>query len=256
MEWEPFWLGLLGIVLVVIGVELFNEYFDAKEGGDRIFLSDSRLVPHHFFWLGLLVFLVAFMIGLYLSFRIGWWIMLFSILGFFSAYFYVGPPIRWAYRGLGELVIALSYGPFMILGSYYLQIQRLDILPLWLSLIFGLLIFAVALLNEIPDYYQDRLVGKRNLVVRFGRKKSLRFYKLALLLVFLLLGVGVFLKIIPYFLILGFLGLPLVVESIQVAERHYETPQSFIPAIRGTLLTYVVFVFLIGLGLILPELKF
>ncbi len=36
-----FWSGLAGVVLAVIGVEAFNEYFDARMGTDRVFDADG-----------------------------------------------------------------------------------------------------------------------------------------------------------------------------------------------------------------------
>lgn len=123
--------------------------------------------------------------------------LLFSFLGFLGAYFYVGPPIRWAYRGFGEIVIGLCYGPFMVLGSYYIQTQKIDFVPFYVSVISGLSVFCLAVLNEIPDYYQDTLVGKRNLVVRLGKQKAIVLLKLCLAGVFALLIFGTVLKRIP-----------------------------------------------------------
>ena len=114
LNWQSFWWGFLGVVFVLIGVELFNEYFDAQEGGDRIFLKEKPYIPNYFFALGICVFIFAFFIGLYLASKSGWSILLFSFLGFLAAYFYVRTPLRWACRALGELVMAFSYGPFML----------------------------------------------------------------------------------------------------------------------------------------------
>jgi 1,4-dihydroxy-2-naphthoate octaprenyltransferase len=116
-----FWSGLLGVVLAVIGVEAFNEYFDSRMGTDRVFNPDD-LPPMSsgIMWLGIAAFAGALAVGIYLTVRGGWPILAFALLGGMAAIFYVAPPIRWAYRGLGELVIALSYGPWMVLGSVYL----------------------------------------------------------------------------------------------------------------------------------------
>lgn len=242
INWHYSWWGFLGVIFVLIGVELFNEYFDAKEGGDRIFLEEKPKIPDYFFILGVLVFVFAFFIGLYLTFQVGWLILLFSFLGFLAAYFYVGPPMRWAYRGLGEIVIALSYGPFMLLGSYYLQTKKIGLLPILISLILGLLIFSLSLVNEIPDYFQDKLVGKRNIVVRLSRKTSVRLFSLTFSLVFILLGFGIGFRIIPISSIFIFLCLPSVLKSIRTAQNSYDYPKDFLPVIRTTLLTYIIVV--------------
>lgn len=248
LNWQNFWLGFLGIFLVSIGVELFNEYFDAREGGDRIFSQELPHIPDYFFILGIFVFILAFIIGIYLTFQVGWPILLFSFLGFLGAYFYVGPPIRWAYRGLGEIVIALSYGPFMVLGSYYLQAKRFDFTPLFVSLICGLSIFCLAIVNEIPDYYQDKLVGKMNIVARLGRQKSIKLLGLSLSFLFALLGLGVALKRIPLLAMIAFLALPWIFKSLALAQKNYENPKAFISVIKINIATYLLIVFSLGIG--------
>jgi 1,4-dihydroxy-2-naphthoate octaprenyltransferase len=106
-------------------------------------------------WLGVAAFAGAFAVGIYLTYRGGWPILAFALAGGLAAIFYVAPPIRWAYRGLGETVIALSYGPWMVLGSFYLHTGALSWGALWASLVPGLLIMALAVVNAIPDFHQD-----------------------------------------------------------------------------------------------------
>ena len=103
-------------------------------------------------WLGIAAFAGALAVGTYLTVRGGWPILAFALLGGMAAIFYVAPPIRWAYRGLGELVIALSYGPWMVLGSVYLYTGQLSWGALWASLVPGFLIMALAVVNAIPDF--------------------------------------------------------------------------------------------------------
>lgn len=248
LNWRYFWLGFLGIFLVLIGVELFNEYFDAKVGGDRIFLKESPDIPDYFFALGILVFILAFFIGLYLAFKTGWPVLLFSFLGFLGAYFYVGPPIRWAYRGWGELVIAFSYGPLMILGSFYLQTKRIDSVLSFVSLLCGLTLFCLALLNEIPDYYQDKLVGKKNLVVRLGKQKALKLLGIGLGCLFTLLAIGVVFKKIPLFAIVSFCFFPLMIKSLNKVQRNFDNPQEFLPAVNACISIYLAVTVSLGIG--------
>ena len=248
LNWLHFWWGFAGIFFVLIAVELFNEYFDAKEGGDRIFSKEQPEIPAWFFKLGIIALALAFVVGLYLAFQAGWLVLLFAFFGFLGAYFYVGPPIRWAYRGFGELVIGLSYGPFMLLGSYYIQTQRIDFVPFFVSIISGLTVFCLAILNEIPDYYQDMLVGKRNLVVRLGKQRAILLLKLGLTSVFALLISGIVFKIIPVIAIAAIVTLPCILKSIKSAEKNYDNPKAFRFAVNSVVITHIVITLSLGVS--------
>jgi 1,4-dihydroxy-2-naphthoate polyprenyltransferase len=84
-----FWSGLGGVVLAVIGVEAFNEYFDARMGTDRVFNpKDLPPISDAVFWLGVAAFAGALAVGIYLTARGGWPIFLFALLGGTAAIFY------------------------------------------------------------------------------------------------------------------------------------------------------------------------
>ena len=248
LNWAHFWLGFAGVFLVLAAVELFNEYFDAKQGGDRIFSLKPPEIPAWFFKLGISALGLAFIIGVYLTLQTGWPVLLFSFLGFLGAYFYVGPPIRWAYRGFGELVIGLCYGPFMLLGSYYIQTQKLGFGPFFVSVISGLSVFCLAILNEIPDYYQDMLVGKRNLVVRLGKQRAILLLKLGLAGVFALLVLGVVIKTIPVLAIVAVVTLPWILKNLKTAEKNCDNPKAFLFAVNTLVVAHIVIVLSLGIS--------
>jgi 1,4-dihydroxy-2-naphthoate polyprenyltransferase len=248
-----FWSGLGGVVLSVIGVEAFNEYFDSRMGTDRVFNPDdvppmSDLV----LWLGIAAFAGALAVGLYLTYRGGWPILAFAVLGGLAAIFYVAPPIRWAYRGLGETVIALSYGPWMVLGSLYLHTGAVSLGALWASLVPGLLIMALAVVNAIPDYHQDRLVGKKNLVVRLGRRRGVWLYLALAAAGLAAAAAGVIAGVFPLACLAALIALPLLIKSARVGVRTYESPRQFVPAIRAVVGCYLVAVAFFGAGLVWP----
>jgi 1,4-dihydroxy-2-naphthoate octaprenyltransferase len=236
-----FFSGLGGVILAVVGVEAFNEYFDARMGTDRVFNPED--LPPMSVWvliLGILGFAGALAVGVYLTDRAGWPILAFAVLGGLAAVFYVAPPIRWAYRGLGETVIALSYGPWMVLGSLYLHAGTLAWGAFWASLVPGLLIMALAVVNAIPDFHQDRLVGKRNLVVRLGRRGGVFLYLSLASAAFVVIGAGVWRGIFPATSLVALLAVPLLVRSAQGAIKTYEKPRLFVPAIRRIVTCYVL----------------
>ena len=246
-----FWSGLGGVVLAVVGVESFNEYFDSRMGTDRVFNpEDLPPMSGWVLWLGIAAFAGALAVGIYLTYRGGWPILAFALLGGLAAIFYVAPPIRWAYRGLGEAVIALSYGPWMVLGSLYLHTGTLSWGALWASLVPGLLIMALAVVNAIPDYHQDRLVGKRNLVVRLGRRRGAWLYLALAGAGLSVAAIGVVARVFPVACLAALLAVPLLIQSGRIGLRTYESPRQFVPAIRAVVGCYLVAVALFSVGLI------
>ncbi len=239
INWPYFGWGFVGIFFVLIAVELFNEYFDAEVGGDRIFSLTQPKIPPYFYKLGILASALGFAVGVYLAINTGWPVLIFAGLGFLAAYFYVGPPIRWAYRGFGETIIALSYGPFMLLGSYYIQTIRFDFVPFFVSLICGLSVFGLAVLNEIPDYYQDKLVGKQNLVVRLGKQRAVVLLKITFTAVFVLLVLGIVLRVIPFAAAAPLLTLPWLLKAVRIAEKNYDNPAAFRFTINAFVISHI-----------------
>jgi len=241
-----FLVGFIGIVSVLIGVEILNEYFDFKIGGDRVFLPNRESMSFTNrsttgLKIAILLFIVAFCVAVYLTLTRSLWIMIFAIIGGLSAIFYLAPPIQLSYRGFGEMIIFLNYGPFMTVGSYFLQTKKVDLIAVISSLIPGFLILSLCLINEIPDYYSDKLVGKKNIVVRLGRKKTVILYIITLLFSFLILAIfivlnNIFLSVSS----LAFLTLPIALKLFLIAIRNYETPNTFISAIRGTIFLYII----------------
>jgi len=237
-----FVLGLFGIFLSVVGVESFNEYYDAKMGTDRVFNPDAEeYIPEWMWSLGVAAFAVAASIGFYLAWQGGWPIVLYTLLGGAAAVWYVGPPIRWVYRGLGETVIGLSYGPWMVLGSLHLHTHQFSWGALLASLVPGLLITALATVNNIPDFHQDRLVGKKNLVVRLGRKNGRYLYLAMSAVGLLVIPFGILLSVFPKLTILAALaGLPLWIMSLRAGASTWDTPRLFMPAIRSIVQCYAL----------------
>jgi len=246
-----FWSGLFGVVLAVVGVEAFNEYFDAQMGTDRVFNpADLPPISVAVFWIGVAAFAGALAVGVYLTIRGGWPILAFALLGGAAAIFYEAPPVRWSYRGLGEAVIALSYGPWMVLGSLYLHTGRVSFGAFLVSLVPGALIMALAVANAIPDFHQDRLVGKRNLVVRLGRRRGVLLYLALAGAGLAVVPAGVVARAFPPHSLLSLLAVPLLAVSAYRAVGTYEQPRRFVAAIRALVACYVLGVGLLVVGIL------
>jgi 1,4-dihydroxy-2-naphthoate polyprenyltransferase len=236
-----FWSGLGGVVLSVIGVEAYNEYFDARMGTDRVFNpEDVPPIAQAVFWIGTAAFAAALAVGAYLAARLGWPILAFAAAGGAAAIFYEAPPIRWSYRGLGELAIALSYGPWMVLGSLYLHTREMSCAALLASLVPACFIMALAVVNAIPDFHQDSLVGKRNLVVRLGRERAVRLYLGLAAAGFAIVVAGAAARVFPLAALAALAAVPFAWSSGRCALRAYARPREFLPAMRAMVLAYLV----------------
>ena len=149
-----------------------NQSFNRFSGGSRVLVG--RLLP---LWITLL-FGYAYLIGamltglyIYLRYQTGSWTLLLGGIGIFSGFFYSGKPFRWSYRGVGEILIGFCYGWLPIATGFYLFTGFFSHQILLLSIPVGLSIFNVILINEFPDEGADRAIGKKNLVVRFGKER-------------------------------------------------------------------------------------
>lgn len=234
-----FLVGLLGLIFAFIGVESFNEYFDIS---DRVFLESPRMFnpSPRILLAGVGAFAGAFLIGVYLTLTSGLLIFPLAVAGFIIAAFYVGPPLRLVYRGFGEAGIFVAYGPLMTFGGYYIQTGRVDLLPLFASVIPGLLILSLAILNEIPDYYNDLLSGKRNIVARMGRRRGAIVYICLLISVYAYIGIGGF-TILPIASLLALTTAPIAYRTAQVSLRYNDAPHHFTSAISSTVILYLAF---------------
>lgn len=245
---QLFLTGLAGIFFTLMGVEAFNEYFDWILGTDRVFLLNPKPITKKKFYIGVSAFAVALIFAIYLTLQVGVGVAIFAVFGFTAAVGYLGPPVKFTYRGFGEIIIALAYGPAMVLGSYYLQTGETAFLPLIASFVPALFLFLIAVTNEIPDFIQDRLVGKKNVCVRLGTEKTVKLY--GILSIFFFVGfiacliIGKFPK--TAWLIL--LTAPFHYFYYRKAVNSCNTPRSFLPVVRGTIILYVITmaIFMIG----------
>ena len=149
-----------------------NQGFNRFSGGSRVLVKGVLPVWVSLF-LGYGCLAGAILIGfyIYLQYQTDPRTLLLGGIGIFSGFFYSNKPFRWSYRGVGEIVIGFCYGWLPIATGFFLFTGFFSQQVILLSIPVGLSIFNVILINEFPDEEADRAIGKRNLVIRFGREK-------------------------------------------------------------------------------------
>jgi 1,4-dihydroxy-2-naphthoate polyprenyltransferase len=107
-----------------------------------------------------------------------------GLVGVACAWCYHAPPLKLAYRGLGEAAVAACYGPLIACGTFAVQRGRVEAPVAIAAAPLGALIAGFLLINELPDARADRLAGKRTLAVRLGRRRAARALSAVVVLAF------------------------------------------------------------------------
>jgi len=219
----PFWLRpdgwtfsvarliemVVAVVLLHMGANLGNGYYDHVSGADPANpnpgvlsggsgLITSGALPAAFFRKSSLVCLgLGAALGLHLNFIApGNLVLVVGIIGVALAHFYTAPPVKLAYRGLGEIAV----------------IAFATVLILWV--------------NQLVDYVPDRDTGKRNLVVVMGPKAAGRGAVLALaFLAFGSLFAAVFTAALIPLTLIAVLAFGLIRTVVADCWSHYGRPR-------------------------------
>lgn len=173
--WLAATAALLCALLLQIGANFANDYFDFKKGSDTPErLGPTRvtqaglIAPERVFWAFMLTFGLCALPGAYLVYLGGWPILLLGLLSVISGILYTGGPFALAYIGLGDLFVLIFFGFVAVGASYYTQTGQLTPAVLLMATAPGLLSMAILTVNNLRDRRTDARSNKRTLAVRFG----------------------------------------------------------------------------------------
>jgi 1,4-dihydroxy-2-naphthoate octaprenyltransferase len=183
--------ALIGSIFIQIGTNLANDYSDARRGADTedrlgpVRVTAGGLMPPRQVLLGTYVaFGVAVAAGAYLVAVAGWQLLLVGAASIAAGVLYTGGPKPYGYEGLGELFVFLFFGVVAVVGSYFVQVEKLEWEAFALSIPVGLLASAILVVNNVRDVDTDRRAGKRTLAVKLGRASTRRLFTVMLLLAY------------------------------------------------------------------------
>lgn len=256
-RWGAFLAALVGSIFIQIGTNLANDYSDAKRGADTadrlgpVRVTASGLVtPRRVMTATWIAFGVAVACGIYLTTVAGWVILLIGVLSIAAGVLYTGGPRPYGYEGFGEVFVFLFFGLVAVNGSYYVQLEELDALPLGLSISIGFLASAIIVVNNVRDVETDRRAGKNTLAVRIGRERAVQLYKLLIGGGFLVLPIALWAGEASALPLIGLLALPLAIKPIKTLEERRDGPAlNGVLAQTGALLG--IFSLLVTIGLLI-----
>lgn len=246
--------ALVGALLIQIGTNLANDFFDFKKGADTAArLGPPRatqqgwLSPRQVFRGALACFAAAFVVGLYLVAVAGWPILLVGLVSIAAGYAYTGGPFPLAYNGLGDVFVLVFFGFVAVSGTYFVQAHSVNVTTLLCGLAVGCLGVALLAVNNTRDEATDRLAGKKTLVVRFGRTFGIAEWTVAVVVAMAVPIALVSLGLVSRWGLLAMLSLPAFAGPFQVIRNS--TGAALNQALAGTAKAQLIYGVLLTAGL-------
>ena len=168
--------ALFGAVMIQIGTNFANDYFDYRKGTD----TPDRIGPTRVTQAGLvkpgimrraivIAFGLALLAGVYLVWRGGWPIVAVGLLSILFGILYTAGPFPLGYYGLGDIFVFVFFGVVAVCGTYFVQALTVSQETIIAGAAPGFWSVAILTVNNLRDIDNDRKGGKRTLAARFGR---------------------------------------------------------------------------------------
>jgi 2-carboxy-1,4-naphthoquinone phytyltransferase len=219
---------ILSAIAIIAWLNISNDVFDSDTGIDVnkaesvVNLTGNR---HLMFWVANL-FLGMGIVGIV---AISWWqqdptVVAIVLLCCFLGYTYQGPPFRFGYQGLGEIICLICFGPLAVSAAYYSQIQTWSIANLAASLIIGISTSLILFCSHFHQVKDDLAAGKLSPIVRLGTEMGARVLQWSTASIYVLTSIGVISSLFPLMTLLVFLSLPLAFKLTNFVWEYHDRP--------------------------------
>lgn len=188
-NWIAALASVAGVIFLHLGLNLMDDWFDYKEGSAEArakvanegfrgrmikypYLTSNDATPAQLLkaiavFMGIAAIMGAVAI-LARDLKILWWVAAGLVIGVS----YSGGPLKLGYRGLGELVIFLMFGPLLMTGAYYAITGAVDWKIGCLSIAVGLLVTNIVYSHSVLDSVPDQKMGKKTMAHLMGSAKG------------------------------------------------------------------------------------
>ena len=192
------------MVILHSGANILSDIFDYQKGLDKEPNPSSGgivrgLITTREAWIASVSMLViGTILGLYLAWVSGPWLLAIGIGGLFVGTFYTTDTgLSMKYHGLGDLAVFLNFGILGSLGSYYVQSSTLSWIPVIWAVPMSILVIAILHANNWRDIQSDKAKKIFTIASLLGDKISLRYYGILIYGPFILV---LFLIFVPFLL--------------------------------------------------------
>src|SRR5712692_1352835 len=236
-------LTFVGVLALHASVNVLNDYFDYRSGIDIIttptpFSGGSRVLPSKelspgsVLAAGILFLIIGAGTGIYFLLKFAFNPLLVAILAI-SLISVIGYSQFFAKWGLGEFIAALNFGPFMLLGTYYVQTGTISLEPIIIGLILGILTAGILYINEFPDTQADMQKGRMHLVARWGKATAASRFKFLIASAYVIVILGVITSTITPFALISLLAIPKARFAVKHLSQNYDKLMDLVPGMAN-----------------------
>jgi 2-carboxy-1,4-naphthoquinone phytyltransferase len=140
-------------------------------------------------------------------------------------YTYQGPPFRFGYRGWGEIICFVCFGPLAVSAAFYSQAKTFSWTALLASAIVGAITSLVLFCSHFHQVEDDIAAGKRSPIVRLGTALAAKLLPLICGSIYALTLLCMALGIFPVWTGLVFTSLPVAIKLCTWVMQHHDRPE-------------------------------
>ncbi len=253
-RWSLALEALLGALLIQVGTNLTNDYYDFHKGADTherlgpVRVTQAGLVaPRTVLRAAVLCFGGATAVGAFLVAAGGWPVVAIGLLSILAGWAYTGGPAPLGYLGLGEVFVLLFFGFVAVGGTVWVQAQALPAATWLAALSVGCTGTLLIVVNNLRDMDTSRRAGKRTLAARFGARFARSEYVCLLAVAFLAPVAAWALGQTGAWALLSLAALPLAVSPLRLVLSQPGAPLN--RALAGSARLQLVHGLLLAVGL-------
>jgi 1,4-dihydroxy-2-naphthoate polyprenyltransferase len=235
-----FLAALVGALAIQVAANFANDASDAARGADTPERAGPPrmvalgMISSRDMWWGVTIALaVAGLAGAYLIVIAGWVIALIGVASIAAMLGYVGGPVPYGYRGLGELFVFAFFGLVATVGSRYVHDGTAPVDAWVLAIPMGLMASAILVANNLRDLDTDTRVGKLTLAVIIGRPRTRRLYAGLVAGSFLVIVAGAATGVTPTWTAVALLLAPVAAWPIRTVMSG-QTGEALIGVLKST----------------------
>jgi 1,4-dihydroxy-2-naphthoate polyprenyltransferase len=221
---DAFVLALAGALAIQVAANFANDVSDAGRGADTVdrvgparMVATGRIGAGAMWTATAVAVAVAVAAGVGLVLIAGWPIVVIGLASIVAMLTYVGGPIPYGYRALGEVFVFVFFGLVATVGTRFAHGGTTPGWDAWiLGTVMGALAAAILIANNLRDIDTDRVAGKRTLAVVLDRTATRRLYAWLVWGSFVVIAVAAVARVTPVLTGLAAMWAPFAVRPVSV----------------------------------------